>query len=91
MHSRRPTSTSACATCCAPTSPATACSGPNIELYRHLCARFPRLAVQASGGVREAADLAAAREAGCAGIVLGKSLLEGRLKLPELMEGRATC
>lgn len=66
-------------------------SGPNIELYRHLCARFPRLAVQASGGVREAADLAAAREAGCAGIVLGKSLLEGRLKLPELMEGRATC
>jgi phosphoribosylformimino-5-aminoimidazole carboxamide ribotide isomerase len=66
-------------------------SGPNVELYRYLCARFPRLAVQASGGVRESVDLLAAREAGCAGIVLGKSLLEGRLDLAELLAGAATC
>lgn len=66
-------------------------SGPNIGLYRHLCAQFPQLAVQASGGVREAADLVAAREAGCAGIVLGRALLEGRLDLPELIAGAATC
>lgn len=66
-------------------------SGPNVDLYRRLCARFPRLAVQASGGVRAAADLAAAREAGCAGIVLGKALLEGRLDLAELVAGAATC
>lgn len=66
-------------------------SGPNIGLYRHLCARFPQLAVQASGGVREAADLVAASEAGCAGIVLGRALLEGRLELPDLIAGTATC
>ena len=66
-------------------------SGPNVELYRQLCARFPGLAVQASGGVREAADLVAAREAGCAGIVLGKSLLEGHLDLADLVAGAAPC
>lgn len=66
-------------------------SGPNLDLYRYLCARFPRLAVQASGGVREIADVAAARAAGCAGIVLGKALLEGRFTLAEAIGAEAAC
>ncbi|WP_239638314.1 HisA/HisF-related TIM barrel protein, partial [Xanthomonas graminis] len=41
--------------------------------------------VQASGGIRDAADVRAAREVGCAGAVLGKSLLEGRLALDEAL------
>lgn len=67
-------------------------SGPNIELYRYLCGRFPHLAVQASGGARDVADVAAAREAGCGGIVLGKALLDGQLDLAEaLAEGATAC
>ena len=60
-------------------------AGPNLALYRALCVAQPGLAVQASGGVRNVADVAAARDAGCAGAVLGKALLEGRLSLDEAL------
>jgi phosphoribosylformimino-5-aminoimidazole carboxamide ribotide isomerase len=66
-------------------------SGPNLDLYRYLCARFPRLSVQASGGVRELADVGGARTAGCAGIVLGKALLEGRFTMADALAAEATC
>lgn len=59
--------------------------GPNLDLYRTVVARVPALALQASGGVRDAADVAAARNAGCAGAVLGKALLEGRLTVEEAL------
>lgn len=61
-----------------------ALSGPNVELYRECAARWPAIAFQASGGVRDAADLAALAAAGVAGTVSGKALLEGRLKLEEI-------
>lgn len=57
-------------------------TGPNLALYRMLAAQVPGLALQASGGVRDLADVVAAKAEGCAGIVLGRSLLEGRLQLP---------
>lgn len=60
-------------------------AGPNLDLYRRLCARYPSLRVQASGGIRDVADVVAAREAGCAGAVLGKALLEGKLSLAEAL------
>lgn len=60
-------------------------SGPNIALYRDVSAAYPGLQLQASGGVRDVADVIAAREVGCAGAVLGKALLEGRLSLPEAL------
>lgn len=60
-------------------------AGPNFALYRELASAHPRLAIQASGGVRGAADVAALREAGAAGVVVGKALLEGRVTLPELL------
>ncbi|PNS08355.1 1-(5-phosphoribosyl)-5-[(5-phosphoribosylamino)methylideneamino]imidazole-4-carboxamide isomerase [Solilutibacter silvestris] len=60
-------------------------AGPSLDLYRELCRRLPQLAVQASGGVRDVADIVAAREAGCAGAVLGKSLLDGRLLLEDAL------
>lgn len=60
-------------------------SGPNVELYAWLHRLAPRVALQASGGVRDAADVAAVRAAGCAGVVLGKVLLDGRLQLAELL------
>jgi phosphoribosylformimino-5-aminoimidazole carboxamide ribotide isomerase len=61
-----------------------ALAGPNLELYREAVARFPRLAWQASGGVRDAADLARLAEAGAAAAISGKALLEGRIQPEEL-------
>ena len=60
-------------------------SGPNLLLYRHLRATAPWLALQASGGVRDAADVRAAHVTGCAGVILGKALLDGRLALGEAL------
>ncbi|MGB3392045.1 MAG: 1-(5-phosphoribosyl)-5-[(5-phosphoribosylamino)methylideneamino]imidazole-4-carboxamide isomerase [Stenotrophomonas sp.] len=60
-------------------------SGPNIALYTHLSKLLPDVAVQASGGVRDVADMAAAKAAGCGGAVLGKALLEGHLQLDEAL------
>ena len=60
-------------------------SGPNLELYAHLRALAPDVAVQASGGVRDAADVRGARTAGCAGAVLSRALLEGRLELGDAL------
>jgi len=60
-------------------------SGPNMELYRYLCERFPRLAVQASGGVSAAGEVAVAKAIGCGGIVLGKALLDGRFGLSDVI------
>jgi phosphoribosylformimino-5-aminoimidazole carboxamide ribotide isomerase len=65
-------------------------AGPNLALYAWLRARAPDLRVQASGGVRDAADVAAARAAGCDGVVLGRALLEGRLDLPAALQA-ASC
>ena len=60
-------------------------SGPNSDLYAHLQSIAPALQVQASGGVRDLADVAAAKAQGCAGIVLGRALLEGKLDLVEAL------
>ena len=60
-------------------------TGPNFELYRQIIAAAPQLSVQASGGARAASDVADAVEAGCAGIVLGKALLDGRIDLREVL------
>jgi phosphoribosylformimino-5-aminoimidazole carboxamide ribotide isomerase len=65
--------------------------GPNIELYRRIALDWPRFEVQASGGVSEAADVESARVAGCAGIVLGRALLEGRFRLEDVLRQGATC
>jgi phosphoribosylformimino-5-aminoimidazole carboxamide ribotide isomerase len=56
-------------------------SGPNLALYAHLRALAPALRIQASGGMRNLDDVRAVRAAGLAGVVLGRSLLEGTLDL----------
>jgi len=60
-------------------------TGSNLALYAYLHDTVPSLAVQASGGVSAVADVEGARDAGCAGIVLGRALLEGRFTLPEAL------
>jgi len=61
-----------------------ALTGPNIELYREGVSRFSHLNWQASGGVRDASDLAALAKTGVAGAVSGKALLEERITSEEL-------
>jgi phosphoribosylformimino-5-aminoimidazole carboxamide ribotide isomerase len=61
-----------------------ALTGPNVELYTEARRRFPTLAWQASGGVRDAADLAALARTGVAAAVSGKALLEERITSEEL-------
>jgi phosphoribosylformimino-5-aminoimidazole carboxamide ribotide isomerase len=60
-------------------------SGPNLDLYAHLLQIVPGIAIQASGGVRNADDLRALRAAGAAAAILGRSLLEGRLTVDEAL------
>lgn len=56
-------------------------AGPNLALYTHLGALVPTLAVQASGGVRDRADVDALRATPAAAVILGRSLLDGALDL----------
>lgn len=60
-------------------------AGPNVELYRALRLLAPNLRIQASGGVRHLADVQAVRAAELHGIVLGKALLEGLLRVEEAL------
>ena len=61
-----------------------ALAGPAVELYAEAVRRHPQSAWQASGGVRDAADLAALAHTGVAAAVSGKALLEGRMTAQEL-------
>ncbi|MFC5741032.1 1-(5-phosphoribosyl)-5-[(5-phosphoribosylamino)methylideneamino]imidazole-4-carboxamide isomerase [Dyella tabacisoli] len=60
-------------------------AGFNLDLYRHLSATVPHMAVQASGGVRSLDDIRAAREAGARAVILGRALLEGRFTLQDAL------
>lgn len=61
-----------------------ALKGPNLALYRSAVSRFPDLSWQASGGVRDATDLAALAGLRVAAAVSGKALLEERMTNEEL-------
>lgn len=59
--------------------------GYNLGLYQHLQSRWPGLALQASGGVSQIADIRAIKALGVSGAILGRALLEGRFSLTEAL------
>lgn len=61
-----------------------ALSGPNVSLYQEALDRFPAIDWQASGGVRDVADLRELAAAGVSATVSGRALLEGRMQPEEL-------
>ncbi len=61
-----------------------ALSGPNFDLYKEGAVRYPQIAWQASGGVRDAADLRALAETGAYAAISGRALLEKRFRTEEL-------
>jgi phosphoribosylformimino-5-aminoimidazole carboxamide ribotide isomerase len=58
--------------------------GPNLALYREALTRFPDISWQASGGIRNAADLASLAELGVSAAVSGKAFLEDQFSPSEL-------
>ncbi|MGK7297326.1 MAG: HisA/HisF-related TIM barrel protein, partial [Candidatus Wenzhouxiangella sp. M2_3B_020] len=56
-------------------------SGPGMELYEQLRARYPALQVQASGGIGSEDDIARVARLDVAGCIVGRALLEGRVEL----------
>jgi phosphoribosylformimino-5-aminoimidazole carboxamide ribotide isomerase len=58
--------------------------GPNFNLYRECFRRYPMLSWQASGGIRNAADLAGLSRTGVAAAVSGTALIEERIPTEEL-------
>ena len=60
-------------------------SGLNISSTRAL-AEISRLDVIASGGVHSLDDVVAARDAGLAGVIIGRALYEGTIDLKEALE-----
>ncbi len=60
-------------------------AGPNFSLYRRLRQLAPTLRLQASGGVRDRADLLELASIGVGAAILGRTLLEGRLGIAEAL------
>jgi phosphoribosylformimino-5-aminoimidazole carboxamide ribotide isomerase len=58
--------------------------GPNFALYKKLIARFPDAKIIASGGVATIEDVEKLEYVGVAGVIIGKAIYEGRIKLEEL-------
>ncbi len=58
--------------------------GPSIELYTKIIHQFPELYFIASGGVSAMEDIHALRAIGCKGVIVGKAIYEGRIKINEL-------
>jgi phosphoribosylformimino-5-aminoimidazole carboxamide ribotide isomerase len=58
--------------------------GPALELYKRIVEEFPELYFIASGGVSGIDDVHRLEEAGCKGVIIGKAIYEGRIKLNEL-------
>jgi phosphoribosylformimino-5-aminoimidazole carboxamide ribotide isomerase len=61
-----------------------ALEGPSIELYKNIVLKFPDLYFIASGGVSSIEDVFQLEEAGCRGVIIGKAIYEGRVRLQDL-------
>lgn len=59
-------------------------TGPNFELYEKLLLTFPQLIVIASGGVSCMEDLTELDRIGVDGVIVGKAIYEGKIRLDEL-------
>lgn len=61
-----------------------ALEGPSTELYKSIVEKFPDLHFIASGGVSSMDDVYQLQDMGCKGVIIGKAIYEGRVKLTEL-------
>lgn len=61
-----------------------AMAGPSIELYRQIIAAVNGIGLIASGGVRSTGDIDELHRIGCSGVIIGKAIYEGHIKLEDL-------
>ena len=61
-------------------------AGSNVQLYREVCAKFPDVQFQSSGGIGSLADIEALKGTGVAGVIVGRALLEGKFNVAEAIE-----
>ena len=58
-------------------------AGSNVELYVDLCKAYPEVQFQSSGGIGSLADIAALKDTGVAGVIVGRALLDGKFTAEE--------
>lgn len=61
-------------------------SGSNAALYREICAKYPNVNFQSSGGIGSLDDIKALKDTGVAGVIVGRALLEGKFTVAEAIE-----
>ncbi len=61
--------------------------GTGIELYAEILEHLPRLHLIASGGVNSLQDISDLEKIGCAGVIIGKAIYEGRIEIAQLRNG----
>ena len=61
-------------------------AGSNVSLYEEVCARYPQIAFQSSGGIGGLQDIAALRCTGVRGVIVGRALLEGKFNVTEAIQ-----
>lgn len=58
--------------------------GSSNELYNEILAKLPQLKLIASGGVSKIKDVHQLDKIGCSGVIIGKAIYEGKIKLTDL-------
>ena len=61
-------------------------AGSNVQLYREVCAKFPDVQFQSSGGIGSLADIEVLKGTGVAGVIVGRALLEGKFNVAEAID-----
>jgi len=61
-------------------------AGSNVSLYEEVCARYPQIAFQSSGGIGGLQDIAALRGTRVRGVIVGRALLEGKFNVTEAIQ-----
>ena len=61
-------------------------AGSNVALYEEVCAKYPQVAFQSSGGIGGIEDVAALRGTGVGGVIVGRALLEGKFTVEEAIQ-----
>ena len=60
-------------------------NGPATELYREILKKV-KVNLIASGGISSVKDIKDIKKAGCEGVIIGKAIYEGKIKLKELRD-----
>lgn len=60
-------------------------AGSNVDMYQEVCAAFPNVAWQASGGIGNLDDIRVLKPTGVSGVILGRALLEGKFTVEEAL------